>query len=810
MNDRQGLLAAIARTATMVLTDIALSDRTIAPDCCAPQKSLSTRIIQLLMALATGLCLSLPVLADPQMRDDQAIPVRDSLDVNSFGQLIPFEFSPDAHWLAYTVKRNREAKPLNIETFARTGVRAFYSGTDVFIVNAKTGEAKNLTAGESANWLPTWSPDGKYLAFLSDRDGNSQARVWIWDAVKDSLRRVSDVAVRSDQLEWSPDSSKVFLTVLPEGFSTEEYAKKLLSGTEYQQANATAPGSSVTVYRANLGPEASSKSDPWNLDIMFRDLASVDVTSGEINYLVKGQRITKYEVSPDGSHIGYTSPKRFEKPGSQQILYDLGMITPSTKNVRIAAHSIRLGFDGDFSWSPDGKNLAYRAMGMEEKNNNCYIVTIAGGDPRDVTLLPPQRAGSRMSERALWDAKGEHIFFVNDGALWEAPLDGKKAVEIPPIQGRAVVDMTSQSANVLWQPGDGKSTVVLTHDDGSKQDGFYRLDLSDGGATKLLENGQCYRCVNLLEGQVTAVSQDGHRIAYLAEDAQHDSDLWISSSDFASPKRLTHLNPQFDRYKMGRSQLVDWLADGGERLHGALLLPSDYQEGKQYPLIVLVYGGSLLSNFLDHFGWYCFNLQLFATRGYAVLLPDTPLHLGTPMLDLAKTVLPGINRVIELGIADPNRIGVMGHSYGGYSTLSLIVQSARFKAAMEADGPGDLIGFYGEMGGGGETYGIPILEEGLGLMGGTPWVFRDRYIENSPLIYLDRVETPLLVVQGSNDRATSAFLGDELFVGLRKLGKPVEYARYEGEDHSPEYWTFENQLDFYTRMISWFDKYLKF
>src|SRR5712692_9678839 len=102
-----------------------------------------------------------------------------------------------------------------------------------------------------------------------------------------------------------------------------------------------------------------------------------------------------------------------------------------------------------------------------------------------------------------------------------------------------------------------------------------------------------------------------------------------------------------------------------------------------------------------------------------------------------------------MGIADPNQLGIMGHSYGGYSTLALIVQTNRFKAALAADGMGDLISAYGQMSPEGTTYGIGVIEAGQGLMGGTPWQFRDRYIENSPSFYLDRVETPLMIVHGA-------------------------------------------------------------
>jgi dipeptidyl aminopeptidase/acylaminoacyl peptidase len=179
------------------------------------------------------------------------------------------------------------------------------------------------------------------------------------------------------------------------------------------------------------------------------------------------------------------------------------------------------------------------------------------------------------------------------------------------------------------------------------------------------------------------------------------------------------------------------------------------------------------------------------------------------MLDLAKSVLPGVNKTIDLGIVDPDHIGIMGHSNGGYSTVALIVQTNRFKAALEISGTADLWSLYGEMGEDGTAFGVSILEHGQDAMGGTPWEFRERYIENSPAFYLDRVETPLLVVQGSEDTGVAPFLGDQLFIALRRLGKEVTYAKYQGEEHSPANWTYVNQVDLCERMIAWFDTHLK-
>jgi dipeptidyl aminopeptidase/acylaminoacyl peptidase len=180
------------------------------------------------------------------------------------------------------------------------------------------------------------------------------------------------------------------------------------------------------------------------------------------------------------------------------------------------------------------------------------------------------------------------------------------------------------------------------------------------------------------------------------------------------------------------------------------------------------------------------------------------------MLDLAKAILSGVNKAIEIGIADPDRLAVMGHSYGGYTTLALIVQTGRFKAAISIAGVSDLIGSYGEMGEDASAYGVAIAERGQEAMGGTPWERRESYIENSPFFYFDRIRTPLLIVQGSRDTAVAPFLGDQIFVALRRLGKEAEYAMYDGEGHSPsQEWSYEHQVDLSYRIIRWLDDHLR-
>jgi dipeptidyl aminopeptidase/acylaminoacyl peptidase len=755
---------------------------------------------------------AIPIATTAQERKPLA--VEDALRTKEFGALLPIALSPDGSELAYTVQDNGRARTFGLGSYDRSGVPPWGIAADIWIENIVSGVARNLTGGQGDNWLPAWSPDGHYLAFFSSRDGG-KARLWVWDAQRDALTKVTDADVRGNQIVWTRDSEHLLTTTLPAALSSEDYVRKISADEKFAGRTANAAnGPTAVVYRSTGRSDAGKPeptSDPWNLDRNLRDLDSIDVRSREMKALVRGTRITTFSLSPDGSQVAFTIPKRFEKDGSQQILFDLAVAQIRGGKEAVLASDIRLEFSGDrFRWSPDSRQIAYCESGPRV-GGDCYVAQVEGKRPENITGLASSREGDFSGSVApLWDAPGRSVFFLHRGALWRADASGSKAVQVAEIPGRRITALIPRSENLLWTSGEGTSTVVVTHDEAGKQDGFYRVDLRNGEATRLREDGECYTCTRATPG--FSVSPNGRSLVYFAEDAQHSADLWVSDADFLSPRRLTHLNPQFDAYRMGAAQLIHWLSDDGEPLQGTLLLPSDCQPGVRYPLIVWVYGGLLQSDSFDHFGLAAtgpFNMQLLATRGYAVLLPDMPLGVGSPMQEIAKTVLPGVNKVIEMGLADPQRLGVMGHSFGGYSTLALLVETNRFHAAIDASGFADLITNYAAMRRDGTAFGISIAEQGPGSLGGTPWTVRDRYIANSPVFYLDRIETPLLILQGGEDVTVDPFLAGELFVDLRRLGKEAEYARYDGEGHSPLYWSYANQVDFCNRVIAWFDMYLK-
>jgi dipeptidyl aminopeptidase/acylaminoacyl peptidase len=743
---------------------------------------------------------------------DQAIPlsVEDALRTRVFGELMPIRFSRDGKRLAYAVTDRQRVKPADGEKWNSAGRLRFVAGDDIYVTDVDTGKTENLTQGEGDSWLPTWSPDGTRLAFLSDREAPGKARVWIWSLQTKQIKRTSDADFRTTQMEWTPDSKHLVLTMEPVTGESDSVGRE--DHVAPVQAQPSPAASTAVVYRSSEANPKAGSADPWDLESLRRDLVLLDAETGEVKRVVVNERISVFRLSPDGAQVAYSSPQHFVRAGTQQMNYSLLVANLKPPKASSVAVDVPLAYDGGgFNWSPNGREIAFRHSGPAERTFDIYVIRVGESVPRKVTeFVAREPRLNYESEVPLWDVEGSSLFFTHEGALWRTSVSAGKAEEVARIPGHSIDRLVSQAGQKLWV-GPDRATLVVAEDEARKQEGVFAIQLGTGQVRTLMEKGECYSCQNTDEPLIA--SQATSKFAFFREDASHPRDLWMADSNFSNPTRLTHLNPQFDSYEFGEARLVNWQSDDGEILQGALLLPAGYRPGVRFPLVVWVYAGEELSNYRDHFGLSHggpFNWQLLATRGYAVLLPDAPVHVGTPMLDLAKTVLPAVSRVVDLGIADPNRIGVAGHSHGGYSVLALIAQTTRFRCAVELSGFADLLTAYGEMQADGSAYFAPIAEGGTKRgLGGTPWSVRERYIENSPFLYLDRVETPLLVVHGALDRAVSAFLGDQLFVALRRLNKEVEYAKYDKEDHSPNYWSYPNQVDLDDRMIRWFDTHLK-
>lgn len=755
--------------------------------------------------------------------------VRDALGTLSLAFRAPIGVSPDGGWVAYTVEDDRKRESTGDARYlfyTRTGVYHEAVGCDIWLTNIKTGETRNLTEGRGTSWDPVWSPDGRYLAFYSDRSG--VAHLWVWEQESDRFRQLSDAIVRPffnfQVVRWSPDSRHVLLKVLPEKMSVEQasdlgasVANEGDGGAKTNSRTTVSVYSSITAEKGRFVdalPSVQSQPDAW-ANRYLADLATIDVATGRVERVVTRVRALGYWISPDGKLLAYTSFKTV-RPHTQQDIYELSIVALPDGRARVLVPDIEQEYGVSVSWAPDSKSMAYTTAGPLA-SGDCFVVPLASGEPRNLTRSAHPSFGH--NHRApLWDANGRNVYFISSesygrlgtGTVWKASVAEGTLSEVATIPGHVLLEIVAPApGGRFWSPDGGRSLTVSARDEATKAVGFYRIDLATCAVTKLFEQAAFFGGDSIF---TTDVPRDGQTVAYTSEDASHPTDIWIAGPNFDDRRRLTTINPQLTNNSFGSSMLISWHSIDGQVLQGALLLPADYKPGTRYPLVVNIYGGAYESRLLNRFGLSgtgVDNMQILATRGYAVLLPDTPLHQETPMQDILKTVMPGVDTVVSLGIADPDRLGVMGHSYGGYSTLALIVQTTRFRAAISSAGISDLVSDYGYMDKTGADSSVGWAETGQGRMGGTPWQYRARYIENSPVFYLDRVETPVLLVHGELDRSVPCQQAEEVFIGLRRLGKEVVYAKYAGEEHWPGTWSPANISDYWNRVIDWFDRHLQ-
>lgn len=740
--------------------------------------------------------------------------IADAIATRSFMGLSPISLSPDGEWVAYTITNPEKRRTHTDDAieYMRTGAPRAAEGAELWIANTRTGEMRDLTGPAGGSWDGVWSPDGAQLAFYSDRDGVE--RLWVWDRNTATVRRVSDVVAHPffahEAPQWTPDGSALLLKVLPEGDTIEGTPDSLARAAAWRPNDSTP---TATVLTANIGATDTSRGIAVAGQRANADLALVSVSSGRVRRVVRRISVMRYWLSPTGRRIAFTTVTGAVQSPEIANVFDVSVADISTGRIQRLASRVLHWWSPPVSWSPDGDRLAFTtkpySFEMEDRPNHplptgdCYIVDVAAGTTRIATRGRHADFSDDLSP-PMWSADGSTIFALGSDTLWHIDVRGDSIEPVGTVPGRRAVGIIASGPYARpWNPNGRPEIMVRTLDTTTLKVGIASIDLRSGAAQMLYEDDEWLPVSSRIAFGMAARSDV---LVYEREDVSHPDDIWVTSSTFRDRRRLTHINPQLDAYVFGERRLIYWRSDDGDSLRGALLLPAGYRPGTRYPLISWQYGGENWSTLANGFGIISFEIdypQLLATRGYAVLVPDAPQHIGTPMLDLAKTVLPGVNRAIELGIADPARLGIMGHSYGCASTLMLIVQTTRFKAAECSSGFSSIIGIAGVIG-----FGSTWADSGQGKMRATVWERRDRYIENSPYFYLDRVQTPLLLVMGASDRTVPPFLGDATFEALRQLGKRVEYVRYGGEEHQPMKYSAANRADWMQRVVRWFDTYL--
>jgi len=350
---------------------------------------------------------------------------------------------------------------------------------------------------------------------------------------------------------------------------------------------------------------------------------------------------------------------------------------------------------------------------------------------------------------------------------------------------------------------DNKGTwLMTTFNDVNKHSGYYELNRKNDKGNQLLEGPYRY-------GRVIKAQDDEH-VLFSRETFIEFPNIRYSDLSFKKNVQISDANPQQSEYNWGTSELVNWTSLDGIELTGMLIKPEDFDPNKKYPMIVNFYERSsngVYGHRAPSAGRSTINYSWYTSRGYIIFNPDVVYRIGYPGESAFNSVIPGVTSLIEKGFVDKDNIGVQGHSWGGYQIAYLVTKTDIFKAGEAGAVVPNMISAYG-----GIRWWTGLVrqfqyEHTQSRIGGTPWEYPARYIENSPIFNIDKINTPLLIMHNDADGHVPWYQGIEFFTALRRLQKPSWFLNYNGEPHWPL--KRQNRKDFNVRMAQFFDYYLK-
>ena len=710
--------------------------------------------------------------------------ISDLLSIRRFCDRAPVHLSRDGTWLACSILSAQEQQ-FGGERGTPTGVPASMEGSQVWLAEIDSTVLQSLTPDWGTSWSPRWSPDDERLGFYSDKNGIPQ--LWLWEKHNGTSRLVSDAAICAsygfEVPKWTSDGKSVVTKL------KSQRDLSLAENSAPTNGQAEEPIVRIWEHTPTEATRPSGQTGPIWFKDRTEDLGVVDAATGEVRRLKKGIYFNGFALAPNDWAVAV-----IDRYGRHLWVVPLNGSEP-----RCVVEDVGTSYSVSLSWSPDSRLISYLDA------ETLWIVDVETGRITDLTKADQVKLGTEYTP-PLWHPGGERCFCFGGRNLWEVSIETGKVRNLTEACPLPVYNVLHENGAQMAWIQDEMYLYLQTWNDATKRSGWCRLDYDTRAVEQLMEEDSFHWAWS--ESLFyTDVSPQTGRVVYVAERSNIPPELFVSDLSFERPRQVSCLNPGISDFSFGEVRLVSWKSPKGKDLCATLVLPVNYQKGKRYPLITYIYPGVSISDYVNCFGVSEVgpdHFQILANHGYAVLAPDTPLEDGPPMPQLPDSVLSGIDHVIELGVADPQQLGIMGHSFGGEGVNWLITRTTRFSAAVSVAGTCDLISAYGTVSDEGySSYGL--REE---HMGGTLWEQRSRYIENSPVFDLDRVEPPVLLIVGSEAKC-DVLQAEEMFSGLRRLNKKAVLANYRGQEHSPSGWNGASQQDYSNRIVAWFDEHLK-
>ncbi|MDO1501903.1 prolyl oligopeptidase family serine peptidase [Winogradskyella maritima] len=697
-------------------------------------------------------------------------------------------------------------------TFAERGKSLAYTTTGkdndsdggVYVLNFENNQTTELHTAKKAKYYQlSFSETGDNLGFVVDADTTKvQVRpneLYVWrkgqnQAVKhlDASSAPLGYRVSSDgSLYFSKDESKFYF-----GLATPPVVKDTTLIDEEIVNVEVWTYDEPTLYTVQeLQVENDKKKSYYTL---------LDLESNNITQLAT----TEYpdiEIGNEGNAnlalVNTNAPYEINQQWDGGTARDYTVVDVKTGATKVIARD----FIGGMRLSPQAKY----AYGYHMRDSTWVAVNLSNSKYMELTKgrkfyneLHDSPSNPWSYGVAGWAKDDAGIILYDRYDLWLFnPDTGKRERLTNGRPSKTVYRYLELDSEERFLPDEGQ-WILSQFNENTKASGFASLNLKNGNLKTLISGPYAYSRL-----EKARLSDD---VIYSKESFEKYPEIQYSDLSFKSEKKLTNTNPQQSQYNWGTAELINWISLDGIELTGMLIKPENFDPNKKYPMIVNFYERSsdrLNRHQTPNPGRSTINYSFYASRGYVIFNPDVQYRDGYPGESAYNCVIPGVTSLIEKGFIDKDNIGVQGHSWGGYQIAYLVTETDIFKAA-EAGAPvPNMISAYG-----GIRWWTGLsrqfqYEHTQSRIGGTPWEYPQRYIENSPIFNIDKINTPVLIMHNDADGHVPWYQGIEFFMALRRLQKPAWFLNYNEEPHWPL--KMQNRKDFNIRMQQYFDYYLK-
>ena len=738
-----------------------------------------------------------------------------------------FKLADEADWIAY--QRGRKDSTLYVRSldgsktfqfptvtdfqFAKKSGMLYYTSAaegeaGIFTLNPEKGSPALIKEGKGVFKQTTFDEKGERLAFLycADKDSSYKA-LSLW--LSEHNAPAKEIATRGNRafpaewvinengmLQFSKSASRLFF-----GTSPEPRQKDTTQLAENRP--------NVQVWSWDEPVQYTVQNYNKEKDLKKSYQAVYNLGNGSI-FQLANEELPNIQLGNEGdAPLALLSTSRpyslssMWEARTRSDYYTVSLDNGERKQIAQADY-------GRFRLSPQGKYAYWYG-----ETDSCWY-TIALAEGKRYRLTTPESFPAWDEENdvpdypyahgaAGWTANDQNLLIYDRYDIWK--FDPTAAT--PPIN--LTVNGRKEKLSYRLEQLDkearfidlGKLQLLKGFNEATKGYGFYNARLSAPAAPKtLLAGNYMLRSINKAKN-----TDDG---IYTMETFQQYPDIHYSTLAFKKSVQLTHGDKQQEGFIWGTAELVSWISLDGRPLEGVVYKPANFDPNKKYPMMVNFYerNSETLYNYrMPEPHRSTIDYHLYNSNEYVIFNPDIRYVDGYPGESCYNCLMPGITMMIAKGYIDEKGIGAQGHSWGGYQVAYLATRTNLFSAIESGAPVVNMFSAYGGIRWGSGMARSFQYEHTQSRLGATPWSSPLRYLENSPLFTMDKVQTPILIMHNDADGHVPWYQGIEYFVAMKRLGKPCWLLNYTGEPHWPMH--MANRIDFQRRMFQFFNHYLK-